>query len=166
MKKGQIGMMIVIGILITALIVTVVLIRNSRATNVEAQCHYVLNGPDPNCTPGDGGKLDLKIVCAQDYPENARDVSTATKKKVYAMYGIKNPKTGDYQIDHLISLGLGGSNEVINLWPQPLTPYPGYKEKDNAERKLHELVCNNRIPLASAQYMISHNWQSNTGLYQ
>lgn len=165
MKKGQIGiMMIVVALLVVALIVTLILINNKRS--VEAQCNYVLNGPDPICTPGDGGDLTLKVLCAKDYPEDARDVSSATKRKVYAMYGISNPKSGEYQIDHLVPLGLGGSNEITNLWPQPLDPRPGYKEKDNAERKLHELVCSERMPLKSAQYMISHNWQVNTGLYQ
>jgi len=165
MKKGQIGMMIVIALLIAAIVVAIVLVRSGRSTEVE--CTYLPgNLPDPNCSPGAILTTDVATICTPGYSASVRDVSKSTKNKVYAMYGIKSHTTGEYEIDHIISLSLGGSNEISNLYPMPAAPYPGYKEKDKAENKLHELVCNNRIPLASAQYMISHNWQSNTGLYQ
>ena len=41
------------------------------------------------------------------------------------MYGIRGSHHGSaYEVDHLISLELGGSNEVANLWPEAATPKP------------------------------------------
>jgi len=165
MRKGQVGIFVIVAIVVIIIAVGVVFLFKNRPV-VESQCLYTdFYGPDPNCTPGGSVAITLDVLCAKDYPEGARDVSAATKREVYAMYGVKNPRSGEYQIDHLIPLGLGGSNDISNLWPEPLSPYPGYKEKDVAERKLHELVCNGKMPLASAQYMMSHNWKINVGLY-
>jgi hypothetical protein len=62
-------------------------------------------------------------------------------------------------VDHSISLELGGSNSIKNLWPQSYktTPWNAHK-KDLLENKLHQLVCSKKITLKQAQYEISHNW--------
>jgi len=178
MKKGQTAAVILL-ILVIAIIgfgayrflsstkVPVATIIDGTTT-IESgtECRYFNYGPDPKCTPGEKTAVTVEEICKSGYASSVRDVSEETKKQVYAMYGITSHKKGEYEIDHLISLELGGSNSISNLWPEPVSPVPGYKEKDKAENKLHSLVCSNKIPLASAQYMISHNWQSNTGLYQ
>jgi len=51
-------------------------------------------------------------------PHCKRNVSTATRKKVYALYGISWSERGAYTVDHLISLFDAGSNHISNLWPQ------------------------------------------------
>jgi hypothetical protein len=61
-------------------------------------------------------------------------------------------------VDHLISLELGGSNDVKNLWPEPYEPSPGAKEKDKVENWLHAQVCAGRIPIAEAQREIAGDW--------
>ena len=52
------------------------------------------------------------------------------------------------EVDHLISIELGGSNEKTNLWPQP---YSGVQwnahVKDRLENFYHEQVCSGKIPL-------------------
>jgi hypothetical protein len=61
-------------------------------------------------------------------------------------------------VDHLISLELGGSNEIANLWPQPAEPHPGFHEKDKVENYMHEQVCSGAISLQQAQTDIANNW--------
>jgi hypothetical protein len=58
-----------------------------------------------------------------------RDVPAETKRQVYREYVITSHVTGDYEIDHLISLELGGSNSIRNLWPESYRPSrPGANE--------------------------------------
>jgi hypothetical protein len=40
------------------------------------------------------------------------------RQEIYRGYGITYHGKGDYEIDYLISLELGGSNSIKNLWPE------------------------------------------------
>ena len=95
--------------------------------------------PDPKLTPGDTFEVTAQDVCVPGYAKKVRAVPTWLKKHAYAEYGITQYKTGDYEVDHLISLSLGGSNSIRNLWPQSTktAPWNSYV-KDALERKLHK----------------------------
>jgi len=80
------------------------------------------------------------------------------KKQIFESYHLNYPPTKAYQIDRFIPLSLGGSNNIKNIWPQGVTPIPGYKEKDKVENYLYTLVCNNTINLSTAQQMIKTDW--------
>ncbi len=127
-----------------------------------SDCH--INGPLPDaaCTPGDiFANTPLATMCTSGYTKTVRNVSVATKKKVYAMYGIAYPQpTGSYELDHLIPLALGGNNDVANLFPEAANPYPGFKEKDVVEIYLYLQVCAGRIDRAAAQAEIAKDWLS------
>jgi hypothetical protein len=115
--------------------------------------------PDQACTPGaifpDATK---EKVCTPGYSSQVRDVSESLKEDVYAEYGIMSHQTGQYEVDHQISLELGGSNDIANLWPEPAEPTPGFHEKDKVENYLHAQVCSGAMSLQEAQNMIAHNW--------
>jgi hypothetical protein len=111
--------------------------------------------PDPKLTPGaifDG--VTAVQVCVAGYSSSVRSVTTATKNKVYAEYGITTHPTGAYEVDHLISLELGGSNDIRNLWPEKYTGADNAHDKDKLENSLHADVCAGRITLAQAQHAI------------
>jgi hypothetical protein len=99
-------------------------------------------------------------ICAPGYSESVRAVSTRTKRGVYAEYGIKKHAhaRGRYEVDHLISLELGGSNSLANLWPEAAVPRPGFHEKDVLENLLHDRVCAGTVTLAAAQQAIAGDW--------
>jgi hypothetical protein len=61
-------------------------------------------------------------------------------------------------VDHLISLELGGSNSIANLWPEAAEPTPGYHQKDQVENYLHQQVCDGKMSLHDAQFQIATNW--------
>ena len=42
----------------------------------------------------------------------------AVKRQVNTAYGIRHHAAGAYKVNHLISLELGGSNAIKNLWLQ------------------------------------------------
>ena len=76
---------------------------------------------------------------------------------VYRRYKLKNTP-GAYEVDHLISIELGGSNDVTNLWPQSYSTVWNAHVKDQLENELHREVCHNRISLLTAQTEIRTNW--------
>lgn len=115
--------------------------------------------PRPALTPGAVLTTDKAAVCKDGYTATVRDVSELTKRAVFASYGIHCFDCGRlYEVDHLISLELGGSNDQRNLWPEPYSPKPGAREKDQIEDALHRDVCAGKISLAKAQKIVSTDW--------
>jgi hypothetical protein len=77
---------------------------------------------------------------------------------VYAEYGIVERSQGEYEVDHLVPLELGGSNDIANLWPESAAPPRGFHEKDVVENHLHDQVCGGSMSLLDAQRAIATNW--------
>ena len=112
-------------------------------------------------TPGAVGAMSKTQLCDPSFRTGTvRNVTQAAKLKACALYGVPRERcTGKlYEIDHLISLELGGTNDLKNLWPQPYNPKPGAKEKDSVENILHRQVCTGTITLQQAQKAISTDW--------
>ena len=132
-------------------------------TRIKTQ-NCLVNGPYPDheCTPGaifEG--VGTTTVCVHGYTKTVRNVSTSLKKRIYQSYGVPYPQPfGSYEVDHLIPLGIGGSNDVANLFPEAGEPYPGFKEKDVVENFLRREVCSGRIDLYNAQKQIANDWLS------
>jgi hypothetical protein len=115
--------------------------------------------PDPKLTPGDAFEVTAADVCAPGYSRKVRNVPQSVKEEVYREYGITEHHTGDYEVDHLISLELGGSNSIKNLWPESYHTSPwDARVKDRLENRLHELVCSGQLDLKTAQQEIARNW--------
>jgi hypothetical protein len=129
------------------------------ATASHAQCRVRGPLPDPTCTPGATlGDATGHDVCTPGWAGRHRNVSSATKRRIYASYGITHHGRGEYEVDHLVSLELGGSNTAANLFPESANPRPGFHEKDRLEDRLHRLVCDGTLGLAAAQKMIRSDW--------
>jgi hypothetical protein len=115
--------------------------------------------PDSACTPGALLATGTKeAICQSGYASTVRNVPTSEKNQVYAEYAIANHASGQYEVDHLVSLELGGSNEIANLWPELASPKPGFHEKDSVENYLHSQVCSGAMALKEAQIEIATNW--------
>ena len=114
---------------------------------------------DSGCTPGAVfTNVTKDMVCRKGYSSSVRNVSSSTKNQVYAEYGITSHKSGEFEVDHLVSLELGGSNTIANLWPEAASPTPGFHQKDSVENKLHSEVCSGKISLTEAQNEIVNDW--------
>jgi hypothetical protein len=114
---------------------------------------------DKACTPGAiFTDATAKQICVPGYSSSVRNVSTNTKDQVYANYNITSHFTGEYEVDHLISLQLGGSNDIANLWPELADPHPGFHQKDTVENYLHKQVCDGKMTLVKAQELIANDW--------
>jgi hypothetical protein len=118
--------------------------------------------PDVTTTPGLANPLEtMATICAKTFhTRDERFVSDAMKAKVYASYGMARHKPPcPCEVDHLISLEIGGSNDEGNLWPQSYATQPWNAHvKDKLENHLHKLVCSGALDLTTAQHDIAANW--------
>jgi hypothetical protein len=127
------------------------------ASSTKAGPAYVY--PNSSLTPGAVLTTDASTICVPGYAASVRDVSTATKKQVYAEYGVSYPQAlGAYEVDHFIPLEIGGSNDIKNLWLEPATPAPGFHQKDQFENFEHGQVCDREITAAEAQSRMVSDW--------
>jgi hypothetical protein len=114
---------------------------------------------DPKLTPGDSFAVTVQDLCVPGYTKKVRNVPAEMKREVYEEYGVTSHGPGDYEVDHLIPLELGGSNSIKNLWPESHRTSPWNAQvKDRLEGKLHALVCGGQLDLKTAQQAIASNW--------
>lgn len=127
-------------------------------TNAFAICKAIVTQPDPTCTPGDTmPNFTMKEACSPNYTKTVRNVPEKLKNEVLKEYGYAT-KHEPLEIDHFISLVIGGSNDIKNLWPEPLNPRPGFREKDVFENYLHRQICKGAMTIEEAQREITTDW--------
>jgi hypothetical protein len=115
--------------------------------------------PDSARTPGATLPVTPADICVPGYSRKVRNVPAAVKRQAYESYGIPTHRPHQYEVDHLISLELGGSNSIRNLWPESYETEPWNAQvKDRLENELHRRVCAGEMPLAVAQRAIATDW--------
>lgn len=124
-------------------------------------CRYRGPEPDPDCTPGalnpevTEETLDSTLCRPGGYTDSVRPprgYTDALKARFMAAYGVGSEPYTDYELDHLIPLGLGGApSDPRNLWPEPEYGPDGAPEKNNLAGELNQAVCAGEISLAAAQ---------------
>lgn len=117
--------------------------------------------PDPKLTPGVVNPAATKeMICTPNYTSQpgVRNVPESVKKQVFAEYNVDR-NSDKFEIDHLISLELGGANDIKNLWPESYTTVPyNAHVKDDLENKLHRMICSGQIDMKTAQTEIATDW--------
>jgi hypothetical protein len=115
--------------------------------------------PNHSLTPGATRAVTIGDVCSMAHEEVVRDVPSSLRQQVFREYGILNPRPEDYEIDYLIAPGLGGAEDIHNLWPEPtLSSAWNAHVKDALEERLHQMVCNGELDLPTAQQAIASDW--------
>ena len=128
--------------------------------------------PDPKCTPGAiNTTLTVEVLRNPEFRTSCvRDNATSAtqKAKTYVWYSIPHPDHNQgvmqvCELDHLISLELGGADSLDNIWPQ--CGPPGvvlrerfFKEKDAVENYLAKQVRTGVMSLEDAQNGIATDW--------
>jgi hypothetical protein len=122
-------------------------------------CHVHGPLPDHACTPGARfPNVTTAMVCTAGYARSVRHVTYAKKRAVYAAYGMRRHFNGhNGELDHLVALELGGSNDQSNLWPETVARTHGFHQKDRLENELHGEVCAGSITLYRAR-LIAGDW--------
>lgn len=125
--------------------------------------------PDPHLTPGAANPAVTQAniretICRRGYTRRIRPPRNYTerlKRRQMREYRYSDRRLRDYEEDHLVSLGIGGSpTDPRNLWPEPRHVIGGWGSdaKDELEDRLHSAVCRGRLPLAEAQRAMAVDW--------
>jgi hypothetical protein len=116
--------------------------------------------PKPDLTPGAALPLLAGDVCdAIAQRHSVPHVPRSLRIQVFEAYGIKDPVPGAYEVDYLITPGLGGAAELKNLWPEPYFNIEwNARVKDALEERLKTMVCRGDVHLKTAQRDIATDW--------
>jgi hypothetical protein len=119
--------------------------------------------PDRRCSPGAYySGLTAATICSSGFRTSTiRNVPQSEMYAVEREYGLAPRAYGrTIEIDHIISLELGGSNDIGNLFPEPGSGRANYHVKDRLENRLHAMVCSGAMTLAAARSGIARNWKT------
>lgn len=118
----------------------------------------VVSVPDRTLTPGLAALVPKDQICGAS-PSKNRLVPVALRRRVFEEYGIQHAEPQAYEVDYLITPALGGADDIRNLWPQSYSATLwNARVKDALEDRLHDLVCEGQLDLATAQRDIAADW--------
>lgn len=119
--------------------------------------------PDQALTPGAVRTTDKTEICTTK-TSDVRNVPGSLKEAVRRRYGMTSKRDlwcntqEACEIDHLVPLAVGGSNEITNLWPQPYEGQWNAHHKDQLEAKMKRLLCAGKVTVEEAQSIFKNNW--------
>ncbi len=114
--------------------------------------------PRRTLTPGSARTVQVAELCSTQDLDNDPPVNPSLEQAVFEEYGVPASSKKDYELDYLITPELGGVDSIRNLWPQPYSSTWNARVKDQLEDHLHELVCQGKVQLETAQSDIASNW--------
>jgi hypothetical protein len=121
--------------------------------------------PDPALTPGAVRTTNVGEICSTSTHE-LRHWSRDRDDHIMAEYSLPPGPHPQFEVDHLLSLNLGGADSDSNLWPEPrrsIEPTWNAEAKDRLEIELQNLVCSGAVDLKTAQRDMIADW---TDAYQ
>lgn len=117
--------------------------------------------PKSDLTPGAIRPVTRKDICAAGYRDMNRAVPLAVQQEIFKAYGLAGARAKDFEMDYLITPELGGADNIKNLWPEPYSSTDwDARVKDALESRLHQMVCEGKIDLATAQREMASDWIS------
>ena len=138
-----------------------VVFRHRSSAQLESLAVKAQATPDPGLTPGATRPVTRNEICSTGYRDMNRMVAPAVQQEVFKKYGIPVALKKNYEVDYLITPELGGADDMQNLWPEPYSSTDwGAHVKDALEDRLHGMVCEGTIDLATAQREMAGDWIS------
>lgn len=117
--------------------------------------------PDRELTPGATLPITAAEVCRAADSEETHPISVSMQQKVFQEYRTPESQAAKYEVDFLITPGLGGADDIRNLWLEPYSSTVWNAHvKDALEDRLHDMVCSGQLDLETAQHDIATNWIS------
>jgi hypothetical protein len=116
--------------------------------------------PDPVLTPGQARTANIGEICSTP-TSRVRHWARERDDRIMAEYGLPGGRHPDFEIDHLIPLCLGGTDDDANLWPEPRRSIESTwnaERKDEFQARMSSLACSGELDVATAQKEIADNW--------
>ena len=83
------------------------------------------------------------------------------RQRVFQENRTPESHASEYEVDFLITPGLGGADDIKNLWLEPYSSIVwNARVKGALEDRLHDMVCAGKLDLATAQREIATDWIS------
>ena len=123
--------------------------------------------PDPTITPGAVRTTDAGEICSHG-TRQLRHWDRRRDDRIMAEYGLPAGAHPDFEIDHLIPLGIGGADDEANLWPEPRRSIESTwtaERKDELEWRMRDLVCSGALDVREAQQMMAEDWTAAYGQF-
>jgi hypothetical protein len=102
-----------------------------------------------------------KTICRPGYAKSMRPSYAVTDPLKRRLMDMQHPgeAMADYELDHLIPISIGGAPlDRRDLWLQPRRGQANAGDKNVLAYVLWRLVCERRVPLATAQHAIARDW--------
>ena len=116
--------------------------------------------PIPQLTPGEARPISQTQACIAGPLDQMSTIPLSVRKQVFHEYGMDSAPSKQYEVDHLITPELGGTDDIQNLWPEPYSSEWNARVKDQLEGHLRELVCEGKLDVSTAQREIATDWIS------
>ena len=115
--------------------------------------------PDPTITPGAVRTTDVGEICSHG-TRQLRYWSRDRDDRIMAEYGLPTGAHPDFEIDHLVPLGIGGADDDRNLGQSRgrIEPQWNAETKDRLEWRMRELICAGELDVREAQRMMEDDW--------
>lgn len=113
--------------------------------------------PSRQYTPGAAAKVDVKRLCSTDFVGSAKSIAKWQREEALSRYGIR-PESFAGEVEHLIPVSLGGSNDPDNLFPFHASGEYTLDAKNQLGDRLRQLVCDGKVSLKAAQDAFKRDW--------
>jgi hypothetical protein len=113
--------------------------------------------PSTYKTPGATAKVKMEQLCAPDFAQSVKPVSDWQRTQALERYGLRADGFSG-ELDHLVPVSLGGSNDPDNLWPFHASGAFTLEAKQALASKLQGMVCARKLSLKDAQDAFRKDW--------
>lgn len=113
--------------------------------------------PSSYKTPGATAKVKTERLCAPTFAASLEPISNWQRTEALGRYGLRAEGFSG-ELDHLVPVSLGGSNDPDNLWPFRASGAFTLEAKQALAVKLHDMVCAGKLSLKDAQDAFRKDW--------
>ena len=139
-----------------------------RIVSRDSRPHYCARAayairPDPRRVR----TTDASEICSHGTRE-LRHWDRRRDDRIMVEYGLPPGPHPNFEMDHLVPLGIGGADDERNLWPEPrrsVEPVWNAERKDRLEWKLRDLICSGQLDVREAQRAVAEDWTEAYGRF-